>query len=411
MSFTRSRARFGCVATCTVLVVMLVSSTMGTAGARTTGASTTACKKTSGEPVLVSTISNENGPVAQPYYKPTVLAAAKSVNCAGGIQGRPLKMVTCNGNIYLDPNLGQNCVRDAIAQGVIASASLSSPENAVGQAFANAGIPMVGTALNLLGLTSPLSFNMTSGAPGLITSLAAGAWDKGARRIRVLIFESNLAPALNGFANQALEPRGGKMLEPVQYPADPSVDDSAIIQSAINGADALLLLLNSPVTIKVVDELRAAGFTGLIGTGATIADPDVLKGVGPKEAKALVLSAGFYPATATKQPGIARYNADMDRYSPKTPRVESSIGAWSSVMVIADALNKAPTIDKEALLTVLNTYQFELGVSPDVDFANTGAFGIPRVFTTLSSLQKTKNLEYYTDGAFFDPTVPPTTKK
>ena len=393
---------------CIAVAVTLLVSAIGAAAARTTSAGKAACKKTSGEPVLVATVSNESSPVPQPFYKPAVLAAAKAVNCDGGIQGRPLKMLTCDGNPYTDPNNGQNCAREAIEAGVVASAASASPDQAIAQAFNNAGIPMVGVALNLVGLTSPYSFNSSSGAPGIVAGPVAAMWDKGARNIRVLVFQSNLVGAINSFANSALEPRGGTMLDPVQYPPDPSADDSAVIQATVNGADGILLALNAVTNIKVIQELRAAGYKGLIATAATLAEPEVMEGIGAKEAKKLILAAGFYPATANEHAGIAEYNADMDRYAPKISRVDASISGWAAVKVIADALNKAPTIDKNALNTVLQTYKITLDVGPVIDFANGGnAYGIPRVFTPMISAQTYKNGKYYIDGDFYDPLIVP----
>ena len=413
MLSTRTRTTSAGVLAFIALAVALTVSTAGLATARTTSASNSACKKTSGEPVLFSTISNESEPIRQPYYKPSVLAAAQSVNCAGGIHGRPLKVITCDGNIFSNPNNGQNCARDAIAQGVVASAALASPDAAVATAFANAGIPMVGVALNLPGLTSPYSFNPTSGAAGLVAGPAAAMWDKGSHKLRILAFESPLTGAVQGFANTALEPRGGEMLPFVELSADTSADNSALIQATIaGGTDGLILALSAAANIKVIPELRAAGYKGLIATAATLVEPAVVKALGPAESSKLLLSAGYYPESATKQSGIARYNADMAKYAPKVQKVESSISAWSSVIILADALNQAPTVSKEALFAVLNNYELTLDVSPDANFADTGAFGIPRVFTTLTAMQKIKkNGTYYTDVDFFDPLVAPPTKK
>ena len=414
MSLARMRASVCRGGMCLALAAALVASTVGSATARTTSASKTACKTTSGEPVLVSTISSETPPAGGPNYKNTVLAAAKGVNCAGGIHGRPLKMVTCDGNPFIDPNSGQNCARDAIAQGVVASAAMSAPDAAVATALMNAGIPMVGVPLNLPGLTNPLSFVETSGALGLAAGPAAAVWDKGARKIRLVTFESPLTGAIDSFMNQALEPRGGKTLPPIEFPTDPVADDSALIQAAISGGtDAVYLALDEGTNIKVIPELRAAGYKGIIAATAAITTPKVMKAIGASEAKKLVLAAGLYPTTATQHKGIAQYNADMNRYAaPGTQRVEASINAWLAVYIIADALNQAPTVDKEALIKVLNTYKVTQDASPVVDFAGPGNVGvIPRIFTALTGVQQYRNGNYYTDGDFFDPLAAPATKK
>ena len=413
MSSAGVRASARRAVVCLALALTLLVPTVGIAAARTTSANETACKKTSGEPVLVSTISSETPPAGGPNYKNTVLAAAKGVNCAGGIHGRPLKMITCDGNPFIDPNSGQNCARDAINQGVVASAAMSAPDAAIATALMNAGIPMVGVPLNLPGLTNPLSFVETSGALGLAAGPAAAVWDRGARKIRLVTFESPLTGAIDSFMNQALAPRGGKTLPPVQFPTDPVADDSALIQSVISGGtDAVYLALDEGTNIKVIPELRAAGYKGIIAATAAITTPKVMKAIGAAEAKKLVLAAGLYPTTATQHKGIAQYNADMDKYAaPGTQRVEASINAWLAVYIIADALNKAPTVDKQALVNVLNTYKVTQDAAPVVDWGGAGSVGgIPRIFTALTGVQQYRNGNYYMDGDFFDPLSAPATK-
>jgi ABC-type branched-subunit amino acid transport system substrate-binding protein len=387
-----------------VLVATLLVSTVGTASGRTTSASKTACKKTSGEPVLISMVAFLSGASATPgLFVPAATAAMKSVNCEGGVKGRPIKLIVCDGSLFTDPNKGQNCARDAIQQGVVASVG-SSPDNNVSKAFDDAGVPIIGVALSPVAFTAKTSFPLNAGVPGALAGLAAGLYDRGARKIRVLVVETPSAAAIASFANKGLEPRGAKALETVQLPSDPAADDSAIIQAAIaDGTDALILTLTEPQIKKVAPEIRAAGFKGMLAATATSVAPDV------PAVKNFLFGASLYPASAKDQPGIAQFNKDMDKYAPNGLRLESSITVWSAIRVVADALKHAPTIDKTALLNVLSTYKVDLGTGPTVDFSSGGnAFGIPRLFTQQVVMQKVKNKQYVLAGDFFDPTVPPT---
>ena len=389
------------------LAATLLVSMVGTAAAAPT-ATKTACKQTSGEPILLSTILPLSGPALNPEPLKAVQAAVKGVNCEGGVQGRPLESLPCDANQYVDPNLGPNCAREAVEKGVVASVARVTNDNSVVEIFASAGIPAVDLGNTpLRSLTSTASFPLTPGTVGLLAGLAAKLYDDGARNIRVVVIDTPQSAAIAGFADRGLEPRGAKVLPPVFYPADLSTDTSAVVQQAINGADAIELVLSKEQTAKIVPEIRAAGFKGPLATPATIVDADT------KEAKDknMIFAGGLYPATSTDQPGIVKFNRDMDRFAPKAKRTDGSVAAWEAVRLVADSLEKAPTIDGPALQKQLELATVAYGVAPEFCYCDGGGvYGIPRVFTPYVLIQKVKNGKYVADGDFFDPTAPPTTK-
>ena len=348
------------------------------------------------------------GPQAGADFLGGAQASAKSVNCAGGVHGRPVEILECNGNMFQDPNLGQNCAREAIAKGVVATTALASADAAVIQAFADAGIPMVGVPVSIRGLIVPESFPIGATVAGQLAGQAAALYDEGYKRIRIMVTDTPGASAVLGIANAGLEPRGTTVLDPALLPADEGADDSAIIQSAIQDTDAIIFALTENNINKVVPELRAAGFKGKFSTAVTVVEPDVTG------AKDFLFVGSFYPATATDQPGIKKYNADMDKYNPKDKErgLEGDVMAWESVQIVSDALNQAPAVTPAALMQVLQTYKVDFGVAPVIDFANGGGkFGVPRVFTSNVVKQKVKNGKYVVDGDFFDATAPPASSK
>ena len=406
MSSNRAPSSLRRVTICIALAVTMLVSMVASAGAAAPSAATTSCKKKpTGEPVLVSMIASISGPVTgDTNFVGAAQAAVKSVNCDGGIQGRPLQLVPCNGNAYVDPNLGPNCAREAIAKGVVATAAMSTADAAVVQAFEDAGIPMVGVPVAIRGYTLAHSFVISAGLPGIAAGQAAKLYDEGYHRIRVMVLDVPGAAAIASIANAGLTPRSAKVLDPALVPTDPSADMSAVIQTAINGTDALILTVDSNTVAKLAPEIRAAGFKGPISSSVSILRPS------EPVIKDFNFIGSTYPASAKGKPGIDRYNADMDRYAPKdkTRNLENSIQAWESVQIIADALQKAPTISASSLYTALQTYKVTLGVSPDIDFGSSGGqFGIPRIFTPYVIGHKIKNKQYVIDGDFFDPTAAP----
>ena len=91
-------------------------------------------------------------------------------------------------------------------------------------------------------LTAPTSFAVTGGVPASLTSLAARMYDDGIKKVRIVTLDSPQAGAFINIVNNALQKsRGFSTIDPVLFPLDPSADDSAFIQSAINGADGIVL--------------------------------------------------------------------------------------------------------------------------------------------------------------------------
>ena len=396
-----------CVMVCVALTAALFVATVGTAGARTTTASQTKCKKTSGEPIVLSQIASLKGQVASPDILDGSTAAVKAANCDGGVQGRPLKLLPCDGNPFTDPNLGATCATKAVAAGAVASVGRVTSDNVVVKTFADAGIPSVDSGTSATqALVSPESFPMISGAIGVLAGLAAKMYDDGARNIRVMVVDVPGASAISSFANKGLEMRGAEVLDPILYPSDPSADDSAIIQSAlVGGTDGIILLLVEDQVAKVVPELRAAGYKGLLGGGTTVLTDPKMKEI---QGKDFILIGSHIPVSSAEAPPVQQFKADMARFNPKGQRSDPSLASWGAVEIVVDALKTATTIDGPGLTAALNEYNVTLGLTPDFCYCNGGGvYGIPRIFTPYVLAEKIRNGKFVADGDFFDPTAPP----
>ena len=406
MRTTRTPAALKRLAICLALTTSLLVPTLGTANAKVSTAKAS-CQKPSGEPIPIFYIAQLAGPTSQTNYHLAVEAATKSINCAGGVKGRPLDLTQCNGNTLVDPNLGQNCARDAIAAGAVAAPGIQVLDGAVITTLSNAGIPTLGTPVTTPALVLPTSFSVTGGVPASLTSLAARLYDEGARKIRLISLDSPQVGAFVTVINNAMKPRGFTLLDPVLFPTDPSADDSALIQAAMNGADALIIAQTLEGIQKIVPELYAAGWTGKIGINATTIPPNE-----PAiQHKGIILSQGLYPPTATNHKAVRDFNADMAKYAPKLgrPTLDGDLSAWLSVQIVADALKQAATIDAPALLNVLNAYKVPFDVGPPIDFAKGGSLGLPRLFTSGVVILELKDKKYYEDGIVDAAAPPPTT--
>ena len=401
--------RFQRVALVVCLVVALVMALVvaGSSGSKASAASAK-CQKPAGEPIKISTIASLTGTAAAPWFAQGAQASAKSINCDGGVKGRPLEIVVCDGNAFTDPNLPGNCARKAIAEQVVASAGRSVSDASVAKSFADAGIPSVQLPLLLADLTTPLQFNISAGGPGNFAGAAAYLYDHGARKIKVIVIDYPGASAIATLANTGLKSRGAETAGVVLYPADPSADTSALIQSAISDADGLIVLLTDTQMEKAIPEIRSAGYKGLLATTNGAVTPTFVKSLG-KLAEGMTYISGFWPTAKVSEPGIKKFNQDMDRFAPKIFRT-GALSPWASVQIVADALKSAPTLDAAGVAQALATYKVTLDIGPDIDFAQGGAYGVPRLFTPYVLAERLKKGVLLADGDFFDPTATPTAK-
>jgi ABC-type branched-subunit amino acid transport system substrate-binding protein len=148
------------------------TTTAASGGATTTaasgGATTTTGGAPSGEPIKVMTVApvNTNLP---PY--PNIPAAAevyeKYINDKGGINGRPLDVITCDDKG--DPNEGANCARQAVEEGAVAViGSFVFDASRIIPVLEEAKIPWFGACCPLVAqeFESPISFPLGSLLPG-----------------------------------------------------------------------------------------------------------------------------------------------------------------------------------------------------------------------------------------------------
>ena len=142
------------------------------------------------------------------YEFPTIWTMAedfaKMQNAAGGVNGHPIQVITCNDQA--DPNMAVTCAREAVADKVTALVGgLTLYDNAVFPIISAAGIPWIGlNPLGSLGYTSPDSY-ATGASAFTYTAAAYYAGKKFATVVTVGITQSDLSgPAAQVSSAQCL---------------------------------------------------------------------------------------------------------------------------------------------------------------------------------------------------------------
>jgi ABC-type branched-subunit amino acid transport system substrate-binding protein len=136
-------------------------------------------KQLSGAPIVIYSISTESGSAIAPLSEEEQRggeAAADYVNAHGGVDGRPIKIVTCDEQYSAAGAL--SCAQQAVAAHAVAVAGFSFFLGASGlTTLESAGIPSLNVPSNPAEYTNPISFPIYGGSQSFGGSLALIAAD------------------------------------------------------------------------------------------------------------------------------------------------------------------------------------------------------------------------------------------
>ena len=378
-------------------------------GSETTAAS---APELEGEPIRFVVATAVSGVVAQPEIFDAADAAVATINADGGIPdpaggpARPLEVVRCEagagGNV--DPDVALRCAQDTIAQGVVAVVGRYLFGADGTQAWAEAGIPMIGSApvetedfLNEM--VFPISGGALAGAPGVAIALQ----EAGAQSIALITGDVEAGRQLPGLMTPAMQSEDD-LVQEVYVPLDPSADYTPQLSQLVSAnPDAVAVFGSSDINVRVIAGLRSAGYTGLIGVPGTGLNQDGLETLGDA-AEGLVVVSDFEAATGEGE-RIQQFNEEMDAHAPDAPRTGLAINAWASVHLFADVLREVDTIDAASITAALDGREVDLGVAPPFTLGvPDNTLNLPRIFRVTFQVQEVQDGEIVPsgDGAFLD---------
>lgn len=328
------------------------SSTNGTTG--TTGTTL------SGSPLKVFVMSADKNSI---YQFPTIwtMAAdfAKMQNAAGGVNGHPIQVITCNDQA--DPNQAVACAREAVADKVSALVGgLTLYDDAVFPIIAAAGIPWIGlNPLGSLGYTSPDSY--ATGASAFTYTAAAYYAGKECSKVAVISVDTPTDTAiLNNFAIPGMADAGKKFAATVKVQIT-QTDLSGPAAQVAQAAPCLDMQLPPQLSEAMVKALQANGshmklysITGTFTNDVMDAAPSVTEGATViAETPPVETSARWAGARAA----IAKYSGagSVDLTN------DNVLNTWTAMQIYADvAAAVKGTVTGPAL-------QKQLAASPSVN--------------------------------------------
>ena len=373
---------------------------------------TTTVELPPGDPIKISVPTAVSGVVAQPEIFDAADAAVAAINADGGIpdpaggENRPLEVVRCEagagGNV--EPDAALQCAQDSIDEGVIAVVGRYLFGEDGTQAWADAGIPMIGTSPNetadfLNEAVWPISGGAITGAPGVGIALQ----EAGAETIALITGDVEAGRQLPGLMKPGLA-EDDDLVQEVYVSLDASADYTPQLSQLVSAnPDAIAVFGSTDINVRAISGLRSAGYTGLIGLPGTGLGTEGVETLGDA-AEGLILVSGF-EAPSGEGEAVTQFNEEMDAQAPDAPKTDLAINAWASVHLLADILKTLDTIDSASLTAALDGYEADLGVAPPFTMGvPDNQLNLPRIFRNTFQVQEIKDGEVVVsgDGEFLD---------
>jgi branched-chain amino acid transport system substrate-binding protein len=350
-----------------------------------------------GAPIKVMTIAPDqyNGP----SFKNILVAAeiyGKWINAHGGINGRPLQVITCDERG--DPNQLANCGRQAVSKHVVAFVgSYSNNGAAVMPIAAKNKIAWFGgccpTVADELG--NPISFPLGSGF-GVIAGIAVKAGQL-CKKPALIVLDYPGKPFVELLVNNSLKASGVKLVKTVTWPLTVGGDVSPLIADATSGTDCLISALGEANWAAFLPAFKQSGAkTRLMGAQGNL-DQRVITPFPDVTTNAII--SGIYPDLS--EPVWKDYRAAIKTYKAD-PKLDynslGGLGTWAGYVAFTAIAKKVPAakLTNATFLAQANrTKALKTGgLLPTIDLTKEwtdGLKGFNRVFNRKVTFQTVKN--------------------
>lgn len=378
-----------------IAVLVLVAGACGgddeetTSGTEPGGASTTEADDTDGgggeepdgEPIKLMVIGDLTG---NEGYTAGAEARAEAVNAEGGVNGRPLEIVSCDlGN---DPNQAAQCARQAVDDEVAAVINhLSGFAESINPVLEENGICSVGTgAFGGGDLSSKVSFPFIGGAPAAVGGIATILADQeGAKSINMAYVDIETGAQALQLGDAVLASRELKLAGSTPVPLNAADLSPQVAAATGSGVDGVALAL---VTEQVVQFLQTAHQSGvevpISTTGFTFGDQQVEE-LG-EAADGVYVTTGYMPISADTE-GHQMLLSDFEAagVDEDIPLDDSTINSWVSAYVVAEVASDLDEVTSESLCEAMGQLEeFDmLGLTPPLTTTAESQFpGMNRLF-------------------------------
>ncbi|WP_405952902.1 ABC transporter substrate-binding protein [Streptomyces prunicolor] len=372
---------------------MLAVTIAGTVGVAGCGNSGNASSSTSTAPIKLMTI----GPVSTPQFSlPSIPVGAQvavdEINAAGGIDGRKLKLITCNDQN--NPNTAAQCARQAIEEKVAGLVGgLETYDLQIMPLLEKAGIPWVG-------LTTPDDYTSSNlfllggeGAP-TYTGIGLALAQQGCKKIAVVVTTAGGAEKIGAAQISAGVRAGGAQVAGTFTVPASAVDLASTVAAARSaGADCIGAGTGPAQSGPLITAVNAGAKLKLAFASGGL--PNVVLQQLGKAADGVLAPAGYLPFTSTDGV-VPQLKQKIQAKYPKVPLDQFAETGYASVKAVAQAAKGLKDVTGSSLKGALTKLTaFDTGLGPVADFSKEGSVpGFPRLFNPKIILWVAKDGDY-----------------
>lgn len=309
----------------------------GCSSSSSQGASASTHGTATGTPIYVEHEDGypAGGQPAQPEIEASIQAEFDAVNAAGGIDGHPVKLITCLD--HADPNQARTCANQAVGNAkIVATLDDNSNEyqivNPIMEAahLAQIGPYVHGTEVLQCSVCFPIS------GGGVVDTAAMGLMLHTIYHANSLDLAIPSVPDAQVALNQnkqlflSLVPKGkvGEQVFPL------TVADYSPYVAAAKGYDGTELLAGGPVVISWLNTAKSEGVTSHYSMLAVATTPQVLSQGGSLLNGVLVPTDTRLPTSNV--PGAKLYRSEVQKYAPGTLIDQGALYGWMAAKMFTD---------------------------------------------------------------------------
>jgi ABC-type branched-subunit amino acid transport system substrate-binding protein len=304
-------------------------------------------------------------------------AAAAAVNASGGINGHPLKVISCDAGDGSSVTQAVNCARGLVSNaGAMAEVGdFEIDQDQVNTILNAAKVANVGPQPNGQSvLSSPNSFPL-AGSEGAAIGIPLA--DAGAKKISVAYVNSPQAAAALPFTKAVLgvSRPGTSVLGGI--PIDLTTTDLTPFVTKGATGDGVALAVIPAQLASWLTVAKSGNYSQKLAVSGSSLLPAELKALGSK-ADGLLVDSGL-PLVTSSMPGVVKYRQQMNQYASGQAQDTISLGGWLDTWAfeqvartISGPVTRASVMSAFSSLTNFNVF----GLLPS-GFSTTKNFSFP----------------------------------
>lgn len=295
----------------------------------------------------------------------------ESVNEAGGVHGRKLKLVASDDSY--DPVKAEECFRHLQSQNVFAMGFfVGTPTGLKYVPLAESNkIPLVGLFTGAPALYTPFRhwvINVRAGYADETKEQIDGLWNKlGYKKIAVIYPDDAFGSAVLDGVKNAMKEHQSEPIAAASYPRQTSQADAAIQSVSEAQPDAVVIVGPANTVAPIIKMAHAKNWHPLFVTVSFVGTDDLIKLAG-QEAEGMVVTQVVPPYYLTDLKTVALYRRTLSKYAPNEAPNFVSLEGFVDAMIMVEGMKRAgKDLTRDGLIRGIESLRdFDIALGPQL---------------------------------------------